>query len=46
MEKVHLHINRIDLYGIIKKRIFKNRTIKNNKIIKKETKITKKEKKH
>jgi hypothetical protein len=39
MEKVHLHVNKIKLYGTIKKRIFKNRTIKNNNIIKKDKKI-------
>ena len=33
MEKVHLHVNKIKLHGTIKKRIFKNRTIKNNNII-------------
>jgi hypothetical protein len=32
----------IPIYGIIKKIIFKNKTIKNNNIIKKEKKITKK----
>ena len=44
MEKVHLHVNKIKLHGIIKKRIFKNKTIKNNNVIKKEKKITKKQK--
>lgn len=43
MEKVHLHVNKIKLDGIIKKRILKNKTIKNNNIIKKEKKITKKQ---
>jgi len=43
MEKVHLHVNKIKLHGIIKKRIFKNKTIKNNNVIKKEKKITKKQ---
>ena len=43
MEKVHLHVNKIKLYGTIKKRIFKNRTIKNNNIIKKDKKINKKQ---
>jgi hypothetical protein len=43
MEKVHLHVNKIKLHGIIKKRIFKNKTIKNNNVIKKEKKIIKKQ---
>ena len=43
MEKVYLHVNKIKLHGIIKKRIFKNKTIKNNNVIKKEKKITKKQ---
>ena len=43
MEKVHLHVNKIKLHGIIKKIILKNKTIKNNNIIKKEKKITKKQ---
>ena len=43
MEKVHLHVNKIKLHGTIKKRIFKNRTIKNNNIIKKDKKINKKQ---
>lgn len=30
MEKVHSHVNKIKLYDVIKKRNFKNKTIKNN----------------
>ena len=43
MEKVYLHVNQIKLYRIIKKKKFKNKTIKNNDVIKKEKKHTKKQ---
>ena len=40
-----IHVNKIKLHETIKKRIFKNRTIKNNNIIKKDKKINKKQQK-
>ena len=44
MEKIHLHENEIKLEGVIKKRIFNNKTIKNNIVNINPKKLTKNQK--
>lgn len=43
MEKVHLYVNKVNLEGIIKKRIFKNKKNKNNDVAIKDKKKSKKQ---